>query len=323
MYVNYEFYGNKPRIMSKGELYDSLVKAQNGDEKARETLIINNIILVRFRVNSRFSHTGLDTDDLVSHGIIGLIKAISAYDFSKNVDFNTFASKCIDNEILLFLRDFKNKYKVDSLESEVYRIDDEKPLKVMDIVCDDIDIVSDYERKEMCSLIDSIIQELPLKKRKIVELYFGFYDDIERSQQEISELFGCTQSYISRTIIKALILVKKELKKRDLLNAPTRNFEVVRTRKKSVKANSIYEYFCDYPKERVDVMLNMLSESELKLVELRFSDVESKSIVERMGKENYKSYYSRLLIKMRRIMVKLESSDEIKDFTLSKQKTLV
>lgn len=192
-----------PQPLPKEELYD-LIK--DGSKDARDKIAIHNIRLVFHEVISKFKNVNYDKQDLISIGNLGLAKAINTYDLSKGYEFTTYAAKCIDNEILMFLRKLKRKQDVDSLDIPVYQDKEGSELKLGDILSDDRDLVEDYENTEIHEIIREVIKELPNRNREIVMLYFGFYDDRRYSQYEIADKFGISQVQVSRIITK---IVKK------------------------------------------------------------------------------------------------------------------
>ena len=170
-----------PRKLTKEETYELF---NNNTLIAREKLIKYNIALVVYEVMSRFKYVNYDKKDLVSIGIIGLIKAIDSYKLSCNTAFSVYAIKCIDNEILIFLRKLKKEQSVISLNDDIFIDKDNNNLKLEDILCNNTSLIEDYERLETIKLIRKMVDELPCRDREILILYFGFYDNRAYTQKE-------------------------------------------------------------------------------------------------------------------------------------------
>lgn len=202
---------NLPAVLTKDELMRYFENYRNGDEKARQIIIYHNIRLVLYEVRKRFCNTMHDEKDLVSIGLIGLIKSVDGFDLSRNIEFMTYATRCIDNEILLYLRGDKKKRLVDSLDVTLYS-KYEKTVFLKDVLKDEsFDIVLDYEYSDSLSIIREIVESLPERDRQIVMLYFGFIDDKQYSQKEISEMLSITQSYVSRILKYNMQILKVKI----------------------------------------------------------------------------------------------------------------
>ena len=291
--------------MSKQSIKELLANAKNGDKEARDKVIINNIGLVMYRVNGRFSNSDSDKEDLLSVGIFGLIKAIDTYDLSRGVNFSTYALRCIDNEIICTLR--KKNVKTESLEDIFY--ESFRELK------SDVDIQEDYEKKELYQIIDALVCELSMIERKVIELYFGFYDDIEVTQKEIAERLSISQSAVSRIIKRGLEKLEIKLRDLDLIHSIRKEYDYRRVAiRHQVRSNSIYDFFSEYSKEQVDAMLATLTPAEQKLVELRYDKSEGKNVFERLkGHDAYSFYYNTLLPAMQKRLSDLATLHESND----------
>ena len=166
-----------PNPLPKFQVYELLDKVKQGDKDAIKMIIEHNIRLVLYRVNNRFKSVEYDKRDLVSIGNIGLVKAVTAFDKSKNVEFAIYATKCIDNEILMFLKKLKKHQNVDSLDKPIAYDKEGKELKIEDIISDETDMVEDYETKITHKIIREVVKKLPDRDRKIIMLHFGFYNN--------------------------------------------------------------------------------------------------------------------------------------------------
>ena len=192
-------------ILSKKEFNKLLTKYRNGDKYALEKLIIHNQKLVLSRVE-RLNYYRCDFDDLFQLGMIGLVKAIDNFDMTKEYEFSTYASKCIDNEILMYLR--KN-----SKNRTLISIDDspEEGYSLKETLRDEYDLEEDCIDREMVLVIRNKVSELSDRERLIVSLYYGIDSDRRYTQTEIAEILGVDKATISRNLGKILNKLKKEL----------------------------------------------------------------------------------------------------------------
>lgn len=186
-----------------------------GDEpqKARSLLIEHNLRLVVY-IAKKFDNTGVGVEDLISIGTIGLIKAINTYNPSKNIKLATYASRCIENEILMYLRR-NSKRKMEVSIDEPLNVDwDGNELLLSDILGTDEDVIyKDLEDEMERTLLNKAINKLSKRERTIVELRFGLNtkDGTEMTQKEVADLLGISQSYISRLEKKIISRLKKEI----------------------------------------------------------------------------------------------------------------
>ena len=185
------------------------------DEQARKLLIEHNLRLVVY-IAKKFDNTGVGVEDLISIGTIGLIKAINTFNPEKNIKLATYASRCIENEILMHLRR-SSKTKMEVSIDEPLNVDwDGNELLLSDILGTDEDIIyKDIEDEIEKNLLNAAISRLEPRERKIVELRFGLTseDGSEMTQKEVADLLGISQSYISRLEKKIMKRLKKEMVK--------------------------------------------------------------------------------------------------------------
>lgn len=186
-------------------------KIKQGDTSAREKLIKHNIRLVLREVCNKFSNVKYDKKDLVSEGIIGLMKAANTFDISKNVEFSTYAIRCIDNEILMFLRKNKKDGNVDSLDRIISNNTTDDEFRVGDTLADDVDILEECVNNETYQIIRKIVNELPERDRKMIIMHFGFFNSKNYTQPELAEKFNLSQSYVSKLINRSLKRLALEL----------------------------------------------------------------------------------------------------------------
>ena len=210
--VNYISAGNSlPAPLTPEEEAAMVRRFLDGDEQARLTLIEHNLRLVVY-IAKRFDNTGIDMDDLVSIGTIGLIKAVSSYDPDKNIKLATFASRCIENEILMHIRK-TGRIRTEPSLDEPLNVDFEgNMLLLSDVLGTDPDCVfSDVEGSAEREMLRASFDQLPERERQILSLRFGLYGKEEMTQKEIADMMGISQSYISRLEKKIVETLRKSL----------------------------------------------------------------------------------------------------------------
>ena len=189
--------------------------SDENDEAARSILIEHNLRLVVY-IAKKFDNTGVGVEDLISIGTIGLIKAINSYKPDKNIKLATYASRCIENEILMYLRR-NNKTRMEVSIDEPLNVDwDGNELLLSDILGTDEDVIyKDIESEVERKLLNKAINKLSERERTIVDLRFGLTsaDGLEMTQKEVADLLGISQSYISRLEKKIIKRLKKEIVK--------------------------------------------------------------------------------------------------------------
>lgn len=198
-----------------GEAEQEMIEKLNGPEEkeARSKLIEHNLRLVVY-IAKKFDNTAVGVEDLISIGTIGLIKAINTFNPGKNIKLATYASRCIENEILMYLRR-TNKTKMEVSIDEPLNVDwDGNELLLSDILGTDEDVIyKDLEMETERGLLNAAISRLSPRERKIVELRFGLNNEEgdEMTQKEVADLLGISQSYISRLEKKIMKRLKKEI----------------------------------------------------------------------------------------------------------------
>ena len=188
-------------------------KAEQGDEFARNKLIEHNLRLVVY-ISKKFNNTNVDMEDLISVGSIGLIKAINSFKLEKNIKLATYASRCIENEILMHLRK-TSKLKAEISLDEPLTVDgDGNELVLGDILSVESDsVTADLEKSTEKKLLWNSIKKLNDKERQIMILRFGLDSNEEKTQKEVADMLGISQSYISRIEKKIVGKLKKDLLK--------------------------------------------------------------------------------------------------------------
>lgn len=202
-----------PPPLSKEEELKYLVRAKAGDEEARNILIEHNLRLVVF-LAKKYENTTYDIEDLVSIGSIGLIKGINTYKIDKNIKLATYASRCISNEILMFLRKNKRKRAEVSLEDALNYDAEGNELHLEDILGTDENLVpNEYEKQVDKEVLAKEIQVLPYRDKEIMTLRYGLNNTKEYTQKEVAVMLGISQSYISRIEKKVIRKLKQVMVK--------------------------------------------------------------------------------------------------------------
>ena len=201
-----------PPPLSREEEIKYLELAKNGDVSARNKLIEHNIRLVVF-LAKKYENTGYELEDLVSIGSIGLIKGINTYKIDKNIKLATYCSRCIANEILMFLRKNKRRKSEISFEDALNYDAEGNELHLEDILGTDEDIVyKEFESKVDKVLLESELNMLNDRERHIMKLRYGLNNTEEYTQKEVANMLGISQSYISRIEKKVIKRLKSVMK---------------------------------------------------------------------------------------------------------------
>ncbi len=191
-----------------------LSRLKEGDEDVKELLIKHNLRLVVY-IARKFTNTGIDIEDLISIGTIGLIKAVHTFDVDKNIKLATYASRCIENEILMYLRK-NNKKRSEISFDDPLNIDwDGNELKLSDVMGTDEDIIYQNIEKEVDrSLLKIAMKSLTNREKKILILRYGLIKSGEtKTQKDVADILGISQSYISRLEKRIIKKLKKEVAK--------------------------------------------------------------------------------------------------------------
>ena len=201
-----------PLTPEKENYYLSMLNAE-GREIAKKYLIEHNLRLVVY-VARKFENTGVNLEDLVSIGSIGLIKAINTFNVEKNIKLDTYASRCIENEILMFLRKIHNQRTEISLNEPLNTDWDGNELLLSDVLgTDGDDIYKNIEDSVDKELLMLSVRKLSMREQEILTLRFGLSGKEEKTQKEVADLLGISQSYISRLEKRIIEKLKKEIRK--------------------------------------------------------------------------------------------------------------
>lgn len=200
-----------PPPLKGAEEQEALEALEQGDEMAKQRLIERNLRLVVF-IARRFENTGINLEDLISIGTIGLIKAVGTYRRDKNIKLATYASRCIENEILMYIRKIAPQKAEVSLDEPINMDYDGNELLLSDILGTDEDmILKPLEDDVDLCLLRQAVRELPKREREIITMRFGLEGQQELTQKEVAQKMGISQSYISRLEKRIMVRLRKEL----------------------------------------------------------------------------------------------------------------
>ncbi len=203
--------GTLPTPLPREEEAAAIARLEQGDEEARKTLIEHNLRLVVY-IARRFENTGINIEDLISIGTIGLIKAVGTYQPARSIKLATYASRCIENEILMYLRKTSSQKTELSFDEPLNTDWDGNELLLSDILGTESDLVmrpieADVDRQLLRRAMDS----LEPRERRIITMRFGLDGREERTQKEVADVMGISQSYISRLEKRIIARLKKEM----------------------------------------------------------------------------------------------------------------
>ena len=191
---------------------DALARLKT-DPAVKTLLIEHNLRLVVY-IARKFDNTGVDTEDLISIGTVGLIKAVNSFDTDKNIKLATYASRCIENEILMHLRRVVRMRAEVSLDEPLNVDMDGNELVMADILGTEPDTVGkELETEAECRLLNEALERLTKRERVIMQMRFGLGGADERTQKEVADILGISQSYISRLEKKIIFRLKKDISK--------------------------------------------------------------------------------------------------------------
>ena len=199
-----------PPLRGQAEM-DALEALEQGDEAAKQQLIEHNLRLVVY-ISRRFENTGVNLEDLISIGTIGLIKGIGTYRREKNIKLATYASRCIENEILMYIRKTANQKTEVSLDEPINMDYDGNELLLSDILGTDENIVTGRLEDDVdLAVLRQALAMLSNREREIIDLRFGLNGRQELTQKEVAQKLGISQSYISRLEKRIMVRLKKEM----------------------------------------------------------------------------------------------------------------
>ncbi len=272
-------YYKLPEVLSNEETLLYFKQYKNGDKSAREKLILHNIRLVFDYVNSFDSN--YDKNELIELGLLGLIAAVDNYDYTRRFKFSSYATSCIRNKILLFIKSDSKFAKENSYDKAVIQtLDVEEEIyykNTLALAKDNCDIEGFILKKEENKIIRKIINRLPARDKDFISLYCGFYDGVSYTNQQIADFYNITVSAVSLRIRRIEAIIYKELleqglyehqpnSKRIKQNIVSKYQELV---PKERIRKTIYDYFPGYTKEQVLNIINNLPYEEQKYIYLK------------------------------------------------------
>ena len=202
-----------PSPLSVEEVEKACILKDQGDENARDLLITHNLRLVVY-IARKFENSGVGIEDLISIGTIGLIKAVNTFRLEKNIKLATYSSRCIENEILMYLRKYSQIRGEISIDEPLNVDWDGNELLLSDILGSDPDIIhEDIEKEAEKSLILQCVAALSEREQFIMNLRFGLNKNKEHTQKEVADMLGISQSYISRLEKKIIKRLKNSYEK--------------------------------------------------------------------------------------------------------------
>lgn len=207
--------GSFPRRLSSEEERRFLEQMKNGDATARSRLIEHNLRLVAY-INRKYYSMQGETDDLISIGTIGLIKAVDTFSPDKGIRLSSYASRCIENEVLMYLRSTKKNAQDVSISEPIETDKQGNAITFIDVIADDIVIAEELEKRmrdeKLCRMVKELDDE---RERRIIILRYGLFGCGVKTQKEIADMLGISRSYVSRIEKHALSVLKEKLSSRE------------------------------------------------------------------------------------------------------------
>ena len=200
-----------PPPLDKAREEAAIKASEAGDESAKQLLIEHNLRLVVY-ISRRFENTGINLEDLISIGTIGLIKAVNTFNSEKSIKLATYASRCIENEILMYLRKSVNQRTELSFDEPLNTDWDGNELLLSDVLgTDDDEVCRPLEEAADKQMLKTAIAALNERDREIIVMRFGLYGKRECTQKELADIMGISQSYISRLEKRIIVRLKREI----------------------------------------------------------------------------------------------------------------
>lgn len=204
---------NLPPPLTKEEEETVLEQIEKGDGEKRQVLVVHNLRLVVY-IARKFENTGIGIEDLVSIGTIGLIKAVNTFRPSKKIKLATYASRCIENEILMYMRKTANQKNEMSFDEPLNVDWDGNELLLSDVLGSDSDVVNrNIEYQDEKKQLLKVVEGLPEREKQIMTMRFGLFGSKEYTQKQVADMLGISQSYISRLEKRIIEKLKRELER--------------------------------------------------------------------------------------------------------------
>ena len=288
-----------PEYISDEEFIELFNRYKNGDIEAKDIIVRYNIRFVIYYINKKYSSLEYDKNDLVAVGNIGLLNAVETFDINRGVKFSTYLSKCIDNEILGFLRLEKKNFCVDSFDKIICEDSD---FKIDEVIFDGFDLEENIINFELRNAILSEVEKLPDNDKKILTMYFGLFNSERYTQLEIAKMFSMTHTYLSRKISKLVSDLGVSLSEKGYIDISNKKVSISKKKKKKKnEKSSIYESFSIYTKNEVDKAISKLSDYDKKIIFLKYGDGSS-DYVSRLTAEQTKYYHDSIVRKIKRLL---------------------
>lgn len=202
-----------PPPLTREEETELMERLKNGDDTVRDLLITHNLRLVVY-IARKFDAVGAGIEDLISIGTIGLIKAVNTFSPEKNIKLATYASRCIENEILMYIRKTSNQKGEMSLDEPLNVDWDGNELLLSDVLGSEADLVGrGVEQDDECRTLRAMVNRLPPREKQIMEMRFGLQGEEELTQKQVATKLGISQSYISRLEKRIICRLKVEMEK--------------------------------------------------------------------------------------------------------------
>ena len=214
------YYINSPQVLppplSKKEEDETIERLRAGDAAARDKLVEHNLRLVVY-IAKKFENSGVNIEDLISIGTIGLIKAVNTFKADKNIKLATYASRCIENEILMYLRKI-NQQRLDISLDEPLNVDwDGNELLLSDVLgSDGLEINDNIEQEDEKRILYTCMEGLSDRERLIMSMRFGMNGQNEHTQKEVADILGISQSYISRIEKRIILKLKRDIERQTI-----------------------------------------------------------------------------------------------------------
>lgn len=220
LFYNELYYINSPQVLppplSKKEEDEAIELLRAGDTAARDKLVEHNLRLVVY-IAKKFENSGVNIEDLISIGTIGLIKAVNTFKADKNIKLATYASRCIENEILMYLRKI-NQQRLDISLDEPLNVDwDGNELLLSDVLgSDGLEINDNIEQEDEKRILYTCMEGLSDREKLIMSMRFGMNGQNEHTQKEVADILGISQSYISRLEKRIILKLKRDIERQTI-----------------------------------------------------------------------------------------------------------
>jgi len=299
---------NLPKPLSTEE-FEELIR--DGSIEAKNRIIECNIRLVLQIVKEKF-YGFPDKEEFVAIGIEGLIKATNTFGITKGKKFSTYATRCIQNEILMYLRKKRKHSDITSFEEMIEGTENNLTLetKLSDGIDFTEDIIEEDWKQKNIALLKKLINDLPDRERKILMLYFGFIDNKCHTQKEIAQMLGISGSYVSRIINRVLKQLKEKVlqyeRKTQIMPIETQALKnkkgfipkIEEEQKNMRELQTIYDLFKKYTKEQVDIAISLLSEKERETIFARYGNDLEHPVHTEISAELYQKFTDIILPKL-------------------------